>query len=210
MRFNGMSRKLTARLFVLTVTLAFVGCGKDPEVGKREYLKSGQQYVSNGKYKEAVIEFRNAVQLDPRYGEARFALAGALLKTGDVQGAYREYARAADLLPADIEAQLWAGEMNLVAGRFDNASTLADKALSLNAKSVRAQLIKANALAGLKQFDRAVQEAQDAVSLDPSDLHTFKNLAMLQFVKGDRDAAEKSFKQIVESEPKSMEARVAL
>jgi len=205
-----MNRKLTASLFVLTVVVALAGCGKDPEVAKREFMKSGQQYFAEGKYKEAVIEFRNAVQQDPRYGEARFALAGALMKTSDLQGAYREYARAADLLPNDIEAQMWAGEMNLLAGRFDDARTLAEKALRLDPKSVRAQLVKANALAGLKQFDAAVNEAQDALGLDPSNVHTYKNLAILQYAKGDRDAAERSFKQIVDSEPKSMEARVAL
>jgi tetratricopeptide (TPR) repeat protein len=205
-----MQRKRTASLFILTLVVALAGCGKDPEVAKREFMKSGQQYFANGKYKEAVIEFRNAVQQDPRFGEARFALAGALLKTSDVQGAYREYARAADLLPNDIEAQMWAGEMNLLAARFDDARTLADKALSLDPKSVRAQLIKANALAGLKQFDAAVDEAQDALGFDPSNIRTYKNLAVLQFAKGDRDAAEKSFKQVVNSEPRSMEARVAL
>src|SRR5512138_1366539 len=99
---TSMIRNWTAHLFVLTVVFALAGCGKDPEVAKREYVKSGQQYVAAGKYKEAVIEFRNAVQQDPRYGEARFALAGALLKTSDFQGAYREYARSADLLPNDI------------------------------------------------------------------------------------------------------------
>jgi len=205
-----MYRNSTARLFVLILGVALAGCGKDPEVAKREFLRSGQQYVAAGKYKEAVIEFRNAVQQDPRYGEARFALAGALLKTSDLQGAYREYARAADLLPNDIEAQMWAGEMNLLVGQFEDARTHADKALALNSKNVRAQLIKANALAGLKQFDAAVEEAQGALGLDPSDVHTYKNLAVLQYAKGDKDAAEKSFRQVVDAEPKSMEARVAL
>src|SRR5215208_2693000 len=205
-----MNRKVTAVVLVLSVAVALAGCGKDPEVAKREFMRSGQQYVAAGKYKEAIIEFRNAVQQDPRYGEARFALAGALLKTSDVQGAFREYARAADLLPKDIEAQMWAGEMNLLVGRFEDAKTHADKALSLDSKSVRAQLIKANALAGLRQFDAAVEEAQGALGLDPSNVHTYKNLAVLQYAKGDRGAAEKSFKQVVDSEPKSMEARVAL
>src|SRR3954465_14676797 len=134
-----MTRTLTACLFVLLAGVALAGCGKDPEVAKREFMRSGQQYVVAGKYKEAVIEFRNAVQQDPRYGEARLALAGALLKTGDARGAYGEYARAADLLPNNIDAQMWAGEMNLLAGRFDDAKAHADKALNLDAKNVRAQ-----------------------------------------------------------------------
>ena len=44
-----MHRKLTTRLFVLMLGLALSGCGKDPEVAKREFLHSGQQYVAAGK-----------------------------------------------------------------------------------------------------------------------------------------------------------------
>src|SRR5262245_47551864 len=114
-----MIRKSLCYSLVLVLAGLVFGCGKDPEVAKREYMKSGQDYVAAGKLKEAIIEYRNAIQQDPRFGEARFALAGALLKTGDNQGAYREYQRAADLLTKDIEAQMWAGELNLVAGQFE-------------------------------------------------------------------------------------------
>jgi tetratricopeptide (TPR) repeat protein len=191
------------------VVIAVGACGKDPEVAKREFMRTGQQYAASGKLKEAIIEYRNAVQQDPRFGEARFALAGVLLKTGDNQGAYGEYQRAADLLHNDANAQMWAGEMNLVAGLFDDARSHADKALAIDAKSVRAQLLKANALAGLKQLDAAVEQAQGAAGLD-SGTRAFRNLAVLQYAKGDNASAEKTFKRIVDTEPKAMDARVAL
>ena len=205
-----MIRNSMKRLLIVVVAVGLGACGKDPEVAKREFMKNGQQYATAGKLKEAIIEYRNAIQQDPRFGEARYALAGALLKTGDNQGAYREYQRAADLLPNDAEAQMWAGEMNLVAGQFEDAKSHADKAIAIDAKNVRAQLLKANALAGLKQLDAAVEQAQGAAGLDPGSTRTFRNLAVLQYAKGDNAAAEKTFKKIVETDPKAMDARVAL
>src|SRR5215831_13239689 len=44
---------------VVAVGLLLVACGKDPEVAKREFMKSGQQYAASGKLKEAIIEYRN-------------------------------------------------------------------------------------------------------------------------------------------------------
>ena len=88
-----MIRRSLKCVLVLVVGIAVGACGKDPEVAKREFLKNGQQYATSGKLKEAIIEYRNAIQQDPRFGEARLALAGALVKTGDNQGAYREYQR---------------------------------------------------------------------------------------------------------------------
>ncbi len=73
---------------LLFCSLAAAGCSKDPEVAKREYVRSGDAYVAEKKYKEAVIEYRNAVQQDPRFGEARLKLAETYTKLGDAKGAY--------------------------------------------------------------------------------------------------------------------------
>src|SRR5688572_22477195 len=89
------------------LALSFVtGCSKDPEVAKREYATSGDAYVAQGKYAEAVVEYRNAVQQDPRFGEARYKLAEAYVKLNLPVEAYREYVRAADLMPDHVDAQL--------------------------------------------------------------------------------------------------------
>src|SRR5215510_13019569 len=68
-------------LLLTAVFAAFtIACSKDPEVAKREYVRSGDAYVAKKQYKEAVIEYRNAVQLDPKYGEARAKLADAYFR----------------------------------------------------------------------------------------------------------------------------------
>ena len=55
------------------------GCSKDPEVAKREYLSSGDAYVEQKKYAEAIVEYRNAIQQDPKFGQARYKLAEAYM-----------------------------------------------------------------------------------------------------------------------------------
>ena len=99
------SLKLSGAVLALGSVL-FVSCGTDPEVQKRKYFESGNRYFTEKKYPEAIIEFRNALQQDPKFGEARLLLGDAYLQTQDARAALREYARGADILADNVEAQL--------------------------------------------------------------------------------------------------------
>src|SRR5512147_2257908 len=116
----------------LAIALA---CGTDPDVAKREYVKSGDSYAARNALADASLQYRNAIALDPNFGEARFKLAETYAKLGDIAGASREYVRAADLLPADGQAQLRAGQVLLRFRKFEDAKARADRALALAPKS---------------------------------------------------------------------------
>jgi hypothetical protein len=100
-------------LILLTIAVAAVSCSRDSEVAKREYLASGDQLMSQGKTREAIVQYRNAVRQDPRFGEARYRLAEAYVENAQLSAAAREYIRAADLLPNNAQAQVKAGRLQL-------------------------------------------------------------------------------------------------
>ena len=77
-----MSRvKLVAQIcLVVFGSMATMSCARDPEVAKRKYLEAGNKYFDQQKYKEAIVEYRNAVQQDPRFGDARYKLAEAYVR----------------------------------------------------------------------------------------------------------------------------------
>ena len=68
---------------VLAGVLALTACSKNPDVQKREYFERGNKYADAKKYREAIIEYRNAVQIDPKFGEARYGLAKAYEQVDD-------------------------------------------------------------------------------------------------------------------------------
>ncbi len=76
-------------------------------------------------------------------------------------------------------------------------------------KSVDAQILKGNALAGLKDFDGAIATVESRRCERPL-RQCIANLGLLQLAKGDSAAAEFAFKKAVESDPKSVNARLAL
>jgi tetratricopeptide (TPR) repeat protein len=194
--------------------LALVGglaaCRHDPAAAKRRFLASGDQYVASGKLAEAIIQYRSAVQEDPRAGDARAKLADAFLGTGDGANALREYVRAADLLPDDVDVQLKAGNLLLFGGRFDDAKSRAEKVLAKSPADVGAQLLRANALAGLKDVEGAVAQIEDALRVAPDRSGTYSNLGALELSLGKRAEAEEAFKKAVELQPTSVPAHLAL
>ena len=89
------------RLFVAVLALvSLVSCSRDPNVVKQRYLENGNKYFDRGKFKEAVIMYRNALQKDQRFGPAYYRLALAELQLGRLPTALASLRRAAELLPA--------------------------------------------------------------------------------------------------------------
>ena len=128
---------------------AAVACSKSPEVAKRQHLERADAYLAEKKYKEAVVELRNVIQLDPSDGHARLKLARTYRALEEWPMVYREQVRAADLLPDDLDAQLEAAEILLLAKKYEDARARVERALVLDERNVRAHLLKGNIAARL-------------------------------------------------------------
>src|SRR5438067_11803299 len=80
-------------LFLLTLS-----CSRDPNVVKQRYLNNGNKYFEKGKYKEASIMYRTALQKDAKFGEAYYHLALTDLKSQQAVSAVQSLRRAVELL----------------------------------------------------------------------------------------------------------------
>jgi Flp pilus assembly protein TadD len=195
---------------VLLSVLTVGACSGDPEVGSQDALARGDKLAAQGSFNEAIVEYRRAVQLAPRSGKARQKLGDAYFKNKNMDGALTELVAAADLLPTDIEAQLRASELSLLVGRFDDARGRAEKVLALDPKNIEAQIVKGNAMAGLKDVSGAIAQLEAAIRTDPSRGASYANLGGLQVAKGDLVAAEAALKKAVSLDSESVVARLAL
>src|ERR1700704_71285 len=91
-RISMRSKSLAA--IVLAALLGLMACSRDPNVVKKRYFESGNKYFTNGRYKEASIQYRNALKRDQRYGPAHYKLALTSLKTNDIGGGGASLRRA--------------------------------------------------------------------------------------------------------------------
>ncbi len=213
-RSCALVRALVTRALVLAIVctslLAAVACGGNPDAKKRAYVDSGDNYAKSGKFREAAIEYRNAVQIDPLFGQARAKLADAYLKLGDGRNALSESVRAADLLQDDLELQLSAGALLLGAGRVNDALARADAVLKKDSNNVAAHVLRGNALGGLNNLESALAEMEEAIRLDPTRGGTYTQLGFVHMALG-RDAdARAALEKAIELDPKAVTAHLAL
>jgi tetratricopeptide (TPR) repeat protein len=204
---------VTARLgaFVLIAAgVASSGCTREPQQIKATALNRANAYLAQNRLPEAIIEYRNAVQVDPRDGDARLQLADAYLRRGELRLAAEEYVRAADLLVDRADVQRRAGNLLLLNARFDDARLRAEKALALKPNDVDAQILLANSLAGLKRFDDAIAEIEEAIAITPERGSTYATLGAFEVGRGQPEAAERAFKRAIELDSDSASAHLAL
>src|SRR2546425_6997259 len=71
-------RRVACRVALLWMLLVMVAaCSGNSEIRKQRALERGEAYVKGGKFNEAVIEFQNALQVDPGFVPALHALGRA-------------------------------------------------------------------------------------------------------------------------------------
>jgi tetratricopeptide (TPR) repeat protein len=195
---------------VLLIALALLpaACG-NPEVQKQRHFKRGNEYAAEKRDEFAVIEYANAVRLDPKFGEARLKLAETYERMNNLRAALPEFIRAADALPDNRDAQIKATQILLLGGRFEDAKARATTLLTRNPKDVDALLLRANALAALKDPAGAITEIEEALKVQPNESRTFVNLGAVRMGSGDAKEAEAAFRKAVSLEPSSVDAHLA-
>src|SRR5467141_627084 len=98
-------------VLILLGVFTFIGCSGNPQSRRDKFLQSGNRYFDQGKYPEASIEYRNALQADPNCADAHDHLATTYTKVGDWDGAVKELGQTIALQPNNARAQLNLGNI---------------------------------------------------------------------------------------------------
>lgn len=182
------------------------GCSKDPN----KYLASGDKYFKAGKYNEAVVEYRNAIQLDPKLVQAHYQLSRAYVQLKSLGPAYNELRQTVELDPKNADAQLELATLLLGAKKYAEAKAPAAAVLASNPANGRAHEILGDEAALTGDSAGAIREYQTAIKLEPSRLQSYSSLAAVYNSRGDFTNAEAVFKQAADANPGSEAALLNL
>lgn len=199
-------------LACLTVlVLLSQGCTRDPNVRKVKYLNSGKAYAAQGKEKEAIIQFSNAIKIDPHYADAHFQLAKAYLKTGSVMGAYSELRHTVDLDPKNVEARLDLGQILLAGHQSEKSLEQANAILAIDPKNADAWGLKSGIALANNDHAEALKDIQQALQYAPNRAAFHAQLGLIQ---GSDPAtakdAEAQVQEAVNLDPKNAPAHLLL
>lgn len=198
-------------IFLLAMIAAvFTACSRDPNVRKQKYFQSGQHYFEKGKYREASLEFVNAIKIDSGYAEAHHQLAAAYLMLQNAKGAYKELARTVELQPENYQARIELANLLILGHDFPQAQEQTDLLMQKRPNDPLVHSLVSSLLAGQGNLSGAIEEMQKAVTLDPGRWGFYLELATLQVRTNQSEAAEASLKKVIELNPAATEAHVLL
>jgi tetratricopeptide (TPR) repeat protein len=216
-----MSRSVFIRLALSSFLLAVLltGCSRDPNVRKQKYFDSGEKYLAQGNYREAAIQFANAVQIDSRFAQAHYELSQAYLKLGDTNRAFQELTRTVELAPDNYRAHADLANLLVTVRNPDGrpvqdalkqAKTHLDLLRASQPNSPETREAWANYYAAQNDIPTAMQEMQQAIAADPDRSESYLLMAILQLRSNLPDQAEVNFKKAVQVDPKAVNAQLAL
>jgi tetratricopeptide (TPR) repeat protein len=213
------SAKRVWLLFCLLLALCFTACSRDPNVRKQKYFDSGEKYFAQAKYREAAIQYSNAVQIDPRFAQAHYQLSQTYLRLGDTNKAFQELSRTVEIAPDNYLAHTDIANI-LVAARdpsgasspefLKQAKTHLDIIRDKRPNAPETHEAWGNYYAAQNDLASATSEIQQAIALDPGRSESYLALGILQLRGNLPDQAESSFKKAAAADPKAMNAQFAL
>src|SRR4030095_247612 len=104
-------------VLVVVGLLAMAGCSRSPEAQKARHLERGDKYAAREQYREAILEYRNVLRLEPANARAMKQLGLFYNQLGEYAQALRFLLKAQELTPDDSEVRLKLGGVYLLGGK---------------------------------------------------------------------------------------------
>lgn len=184
---------------LIFLCLFLTACSSPEEKKERHYLKA-MEYLKQEKPKAAILELRNAVQIDAKYADARYQLGLLYLKENDPRMAFQELVRAANLDHNNLDANLKAAELYLITRKNEESRKLVERVLEKDPNHLDGLALLANLELIEGNYDNALA-ALDRIgeTVDTSD--RFLNIkGRIHVAKNEFDKAEDAFKKAISLE----------
>lgn len=190
---------------VLATVLSCSGEGR-----KERYRASADKYFGERKYQEAVIEYRNVLQLDPGDPHAARQLGFAYFAMGDLAQAFPYLAQSRQFDPENLEVRLKLASILMLGLKTEEATREVDFVLQKNPKHFEAIQLKA-ALADTPEKVAGVMKMLEAVKADHDQFPKYHLIVGGLHLKSQNiPKAEESFRAAQSRDASSVEAHVAL
>ncbi len=184
---------------VVFLCLLLTGCSSPDEKKERHYLKA-LEYIKQEQPKAAILELRNAIQIDEKYADARYQLGLLYLEENDARNAFQELVRAANLDHNNLDANLKAAELYLITRKNDESRKLVERILEKAPNHQDGLALLANLELIEGNFDEAL-EALDKIGDKVNTSDRFLNIkGRIHAARDEFDEAEAAFKKALSLE----------
>ena len=207
-----MNRQRYVSVVTAFIALALLaGCHGNQSAWKQRYMDSAKRFSAEGRYREAAIQYLNALRIDISNPDAHYGLSQAYEHLGRLDSARSELTRTIDLQPDNYPARVELGNLLFAAGRTDEAQAQANAVLRVQPNNPDLQALLSAIAVRQGQKDKALIELSRALALDPNRAAFHEDLALLLDADpANAPSVEHELKKAVELDPKSVNAKLLL
>src|SRR5438552_7140271 len=203
------SRAWGILLIVGLALVAAVSCAQTPEAKKQGALTRGEKYMKDGKANEAIIEFRNALQIDQNFVPAIQGLGRAYAAKSWYRDALREFQRAQKSAPDSLSLAADVGRSSVEVGAWNEAEAQATLILGKDPHNREGLYIQATALLGQGKSQEALAVLDTVPAGEmPPDLGRITAAALFRL--GKVPEAEQAFRGILAKNPQDAQSLAGL
>jgi len=174
-----------------------------PKISEDADLAEGTRLFQEGKFKESLPFFQQAVEKFPANFEANYNLGLACLRAGLTDEAIASFEKLRELKPDLVEVHLALGESYFIKGEGEKALAVFAKALELQPEN--AEIYYNIGIIQYKgdKLDEAIQNFTVAKEMDPKFAAAYYQLGLAFLRKGDNPGAIENFEKYLVLAPDS-------
>lgn len=181
-----------------------------PRPSKIAFNNLASLLAERGQFDEAIGYFRRAVEIDPKYDEARSNLGNALNAQGKTAEAMAQYREALRSNPNSLVAHHYLAIALAREGKIDEAVEHYRKAVAIDDGFLEGHNNLGMLLAARGQYPEAIEQYRRALEIAPGFAIAQVNMGEALLVLGRPREAIEHFRKALEIEPNSTSARSGL
>jgi Tfp pilus assembly protein PilF len=172
-----------------------------PTPSAYDHLDTGNDYLDQGQFDQAIAEFQAAVQLDPDLTNAHYNLGLAYQKQGKLDEAAGAYQAAIQLDPNLSDAHNNLGLIYDAQGKVDQAIAEYQEAIRIDPEDDMAHYNLALSYYHQGELEPAIAEYKETIRLNPDHADAHYNLGRAYYEQGKLDEAIVAWKETIRIEP---------
>lgn len=173
-------------LLCVGLVVVLTACG-GAEERKVKYMEKGKSFFEENNLDKAKIEFKNVLQIDPKYAEAYYYLGQLEERDKNIGKAIGNYNKAIELDPKYIAPKVKAAKIYVVIGveeYLDKAKKMLAEVLAADPENTEAKLVSATIEYKTGDKARALKEIEQVVAHDSS---LVEGVSLLAAIYADQD-----------------------
>ena len=189
----------------ITLALSLSACSEQKTA--EQLIASANQYSQQGKFSNAIIDYKNAVRLAPKSAEARLGLGQAYLNQGNYISAEKELDRAIDLGISYAQAATLLAQVKTRLDKFEEVEQLVKLSEELNDKDYHTVLSYAGmATLANVQVAKAQDYFSQAAAILPDSAYSKLSQVYLLYIERDFSQGLSIINSLLTQQPAFAEA----